>query len=114
MSSPTLPPLPESADPLTDLASVQEQPFRSQTPLIGGLIARFRQFWNSISTQWYVRPLLAQQNRFNHALLQRVQEQEARLIQQDRELSALTRDHAELTAQVVRLTRQWQEQQDQA
>jgi hypothetical protein len=97
------------ADPLQKMAQVQERPFSSTLPLIGPIVAGFRQLWNSISTQWYVRPLLEQQNQFNQILVARLQELEARLISQDQELSALTQDHGELTAQVIQLTRRLQE-----
>lgn len=49
--------------------TVTEQPFRSDTPLIGPHLARARDAFNSISTRWYVRPLLEQQNRFNAATI---------------------------------------------
>ncbi len=45
--------------------TVREQPFTSNAPLVGPLIVRVRAAWNWMSTQWYVRPLLDQQNRFN-------------------------------------------------
>ncbi len=99
-------------DPLREMALVQERPFTSNLPLIGPLVAGFRQLWNSVSTQWYVRPLLAQQNQFNQILVTRLQELEARLISQDQELSALAQDHAELTTQVIQLTRRLQEREE--
>ena len=49
---------------------IREQPFTSRLPLIGRLIAWFRERWNRISTKWYVQPLLAQQNQFNASILQ--------------------------------------------
>lgn len=91
---------------LTTQAEVMERPFSSSTPLIGPLIARFRTAWNRISTQWYVRPLLAQQNRYNRLVAERLQDVDARLIAQDRALTQLTHDAAELTAQLVQLNRQ--------
>ena len=45
--------------------TVREQPFVSHAPLVGPLLVRLRQAWNWMSTTWYVRPLLAQQNTFN-------------------------------------------------
>lgn len=48
--------------------TVHEQPFRSDAPLVGPQIAWARDSWNSVSTKWYVRPLLEQQNRFNAAV----------------------------------------------
>lgn len=53
---------------------VSEQPFVSHAPLIGPLIARFRAAWNSVSTRWYVQPMLQQQVEFNAALVRTVAE----------------------------------------
>lgn len=55
-------------------AVVHEPAFSSSTPLIGRLIVRVREMWNSVSTKWYVRPMLLQQNRFNVNVTQAVQE----------------------------------------
>ena len=61
-----LPPVPSlNLERLRQLATLQEHCFRSSIPLIGPLIARLRAAWNSVSTKWYVRPLLQQQNEFN-------------------------------------------------
>jgi hypothetical protein len=61
-----LPPVPSlNLERLRQLATLQEYCFRSSIPLIGPLIARLRAAWNSVSTKWYVRPLLQQQNEFN-------------------------------------------------
>lgn len=54
---------------LTPLAAIREQPFHSDVPLVGGLIARFRQTWNRVSTEWYVKPMIRQQSQFNETLL---------------------------------------------
>ncbi len=43
---------------------IKEQPFRSRLPFVASLRSRF----NSISTRWYVQPLLAQQVEFNGAV----------------------------------------------
>ncbi|PIE81483.1 MAG: hypothetical protein CSA11_03860 [Chloroflexi bacterium] len=39
--------------------------FHSETPLIGPLLARFRQSWNDVSTTWYVQPIVDQQTQVN-------------------------------------------------
>lgn len=44
---------------------LEEHRFRSQIPVFGRWIAKFRTFWNSIATRWYVLPLLQQQTLFN-------------------------------------------------
>lgn len=94
-------------------AEVVERPFTSPTPLIGPLLARFRSGWNSIATKWYVRPLLAQQNGFNHLVVERFGEQEerfgeqdGRLIAQDRQQTQHSHDLAEITALLTQLNRQ--------
>lgn len=44
---------------------IREIPFTSSIPVIGGLIVAVRNFWNWMSTKWYVRGLLQQQIEFN-------------------------------------------------
>lgn len=95
----------EVEDWFQDKAQIKEQPFHSEAPLIGALIARFRDLWNSVAAKWYVRPLLQQQNHFNQLVVQRLRDQELRLIEQDREQTALTHDLAELTAQLTQANR---------
>lgn len=53
---------------------VQERPFTSTLPVIGPLVARFRDLFNRISTKWYVQPLLEQQVRFNAAVVNVLQD----------------------------------------
>ncbi len=47
---------------------IKEQPFHSDTPLIGEGIVAFRRAWNNVATRWYVLPLLRQQISFNMAV----------------------------------------------
>lgn len=94
-----------SEDWLMDKADVSEQPFRSQAPVVGPLIAWVRSLWNSVATKWYVRPMLAQQNRFNRLLVERLADHEARLIEQDREQTTLTHDLADVAAQLQQTNR---------
>jgi hypothetical protein len=111
---------------LRELQTLPEYVFSSQVPLFGPLIARFRDFWNSIATKWYVGPLIRQQSEFNRVAADRFEaeavgltehatslaDHEAwlkdlagRLIDQDREHSALTHDLGEAAAQLVQLNR---------
>jgi hypothetical protein len=53
---------------------VQERPFTSPTPLIGPLLAWLRTAWNNISTKWYVRAVIQQQNEFNRLTVQQFHE----------------------------------------
>lgn len=46
-------------------ARLKEHTFTSHVRLVGPLIAWFRATWNSVSTRWYVQPLLQQQGEFN-------------------------------------------------
>jgi len=86
---------------LTGKWQIEERPFTSSTPVIGSLIVRFRQFWNNLSTTWYVRPLIQQQNQINQELAQRLtqttEELSNRLISADHDQTDLARQLAELT-----------------
>jgi hypothetical protein len=101
--------------------TLREHRFHSDVPLLGPLIARFRECSNSVSTKWYVRDLIEQQNAFNAAVVAQLRTYEDRLlnlevqidvlkqtthiegwlIQQDRQQTALIHDLAELTAQLA-------------
>jgi hypothetical protein len=72
-------PLDASLDLLREGQTLVEQPFRSRLPLIGPLISWLRTRWNNVSTTWYVRPLVAQQNRFNGDLVEHLAAQNARM-----------------------------------
>jgi len=119
----------EMNDETPDLASslallrerqlLREQPFGSQAPIVGPVIARLRAAWNSVSTKWYVRPLLQQQNEFNELAVTEIAAQAARLreleirihdhdawlVAQDREQAEFVRDLAELRLLVVQMNR---------
>ena len=86
-------------------SQIQERPFVSETAVLGGVIARFREFWNSISTKWYVRTLVQQQNEFNQLVAQSILEHDEWLIAQDHEQTMNTRDIAELTTQLIQTNR---------
>jgi GT2 family glycosyltransferase len=95
------------------LAEIREQPFRSTVPIFGRWIAAFRQRWNRISTEWYVRPMIRQQSTFNsliwHALTQSRQQQhdiEQRMALTLTEyLSGQAQEISELSREVERLKR---------
>jgi len=97
---------------LNTCSTLREHAFHSAIPVVGPLIARFRAAWNSVSTKWYVRPLIQQQSEFNMLVVQHLGETDvhldetnARLVEVDREQVALRRDVAELTQQVVQMNR---------
>jgi O-antigen biosynthesis protein len=60
--------------------NVSEQPFTSHVPVIGRLITAVRTVWNNVSTKWYVRSVVQQQNEFNY-LLVRALENHALMLQ---------------------------------
>jgi hypothetical protein len=95
------------ADPLANLWEVKERPFTSDKPIIVPLIVRLRELWNWMSTKWYVRALLEQQNRFNYRILQRLTELETHVLDfdADRERTALARDMGELRVRLTALER---------
>ncbi len=50
---------------LTARQVLEEPGFHSDVPVVGPLIAGFREAWNNVSTKWYVRLILQQQVAFN-------------------------------------------------
>jgi hypothetical protein len=119
---PSTPPV-APPDPMAHLANraiLTPQPFTSGAPIVGGFIAWFRSAWNSISTRWYLAPILQQQNELNLMLIDELRslrrdmaEQQARwpiveeisdrLIATDRDATTLAHDLAQLTAAVIQL-----------
>lgn len=91
---------PTNDDALAAKVAVTERPFVSHVPLLGKWIARFRAAWNNVSTTWYVRTLIQQQNRFNQLLVQRLQEHDARLALQDDAHLDLAADLAQLATEL--------------
>lgn len=89
---------------LTEKWQVTERPFTSNMPVIGAVIVYFRRLWNNLSTTWYVRPLLQQQNEFNHLLTQYVNELTAIDDELNGRLTAADQDQAELSRQLAELT----------
>ncbi len=74
---------------------VEEQPFRSRVPLIGRLIVAFREGWNRVSTKWYVRPLVEQQNRINLEIAARLEQRREELEAVHALLASLDREATE-------------------
>jgi hypothetical protein len=84
--------LAQSIERLREGAQVREQPFTSDTPVVGRLIVFVREKWNSVAAKWYVRPMVQQQNRFNAALIDTLQEMNRRLEQLDEWLISTDQD----------------------
>jgi hypothetical protein len=53
---------------------IREQPFVSHVPVVGPLIVAVRNFWNWMSTKWYVGAIVQQQTSFNALTVQAVRE----------------------------------------
>ena len=58
---------------------LEETAFSSEAPLIGPWIVRLREFWNWMSTKWYVRPILRQQSTVNGQIVLLLMEMDALL-----------------------------------
>lgn len=92
---------------------IQEKPFESQIPLIGTVIVKFRTIWNTLSTKWYVRHLIQQQNVINQLVVQYLSsdldklliELDERVIDNDRNVTALTRQIADVSRILVQIER---------
>jgi hypothetical protein len=82
---------------------VTERPFTSNAPLIGPLIVRLRRLWNNVSTTWYVRPLVQQQNEYNHLLRQSIHQLAEVAGELDGRLTAADQEQTELRVQVAEL-----------
>lgn len=103
-------PHPSSGSQLTDeLASkwhVEERPFVSHKPFIGPLIVFIREMWNSVSTKWFVRAILQQQNEFNEAVVRAINELDMRICDNDRDSTALAVEIAKVGYRLNRIENQ--------
>lgn len=99
----------DRSQPVT-LLELEEFQFQSHVPIIGPLIRGVRRGLYALASKWAMRYLMQQQNHINQTLAQtareyhdRLEEYDARLIDQDRDLVFLTRTLAELELR----QRQW-------
>ena len=69
--------------------SIDELTFTSGLPVLGPLIARFRDLWNGISTKWYVRYAVQQQTEFNATVVRAIQQLEGAMHILEQELQWL-------------------------
>jgi hypothetical protein len=99
----------EEQDWLLKKGTVIEQPFSSEVPIFGSLIAWFRTVWNNVATKWYVRPMLDQQNDFNRSAVKSLRDFETYSyefsLEQEREIGRLRHDLAALHLQLTHLNR---------
>jgi len=91
----------EDLEQLTNMAHIGGQPFRSTIPVIGPVVAGFRELWSRVAAKEFTLPLLDQQgaiNQFNVEQLADAREQraarDAKQIDSDRLLSELIREMA--------------------
>jgi hypothetical protein len=80
-----------------DLAEFE---FRSDVPLLGGLISRVRALWFGVAARWAVRYLAGQQEAINHQLRAILARQEETNELYVRTLVSLSEDVARLTARL--------------
>jgi hypothetical protein len=100
---------------LAHYAQLVEQPFTSNVPLLGPLIARFRTAWNNVAARWYVGQLTAQQNAYNALLAQQLALYERQLRQQAlllRELAAAAAQQEQELAELREVSGRLDEQRD--
>lgn len=64
---------------LAEAGVLREQPFISNIPLVGPIIASFRSAWNNVASRWYVNHLMTQQNNFNRMTVAQLEQYEAEL-----------------------------------
>ena len=92
---------------LEELQTLRECPFSSKLPVVGPLIAWLRHQWNQIAARWYVLQLVEQQNAFNKALVELLQEhvsaERRRLVDWQQEQLDLSLAVAEVKYEVGRL-----------
>jgi glycosyltransferase involved in cell wall biosynthesis len=89
-------------------ATLEEFTFTSTAPVVGGLVARLRDAWNSVATKWQMRPIMTQQSAFNQALVDWLARPpgtsalDTRLVANDRSQTRRARDIGLLTAEARR------------
>lgn len=82
---------PATVETLRQKAQLQEAPFTSAVPLVGSLVARFREAWHSVAGRWQLRAVIQQQNAFNALLVAHLERLDARL--QQLEEAAASQQH---------------------
>jgi hypothetical protein len=76
---------------------LEEKPFTSSVPVVGGLIVGFRNAWNSVAAKWYIRRIAQQQTRFNLLFAQLIDHLNSQLVSDSKENSEFSHDLAEMT-----------------
>jgi len=76
---------------------LEEKPFTSSVPVVGGVIVGFRSAWNSVAAKWYIRRIAQQHTRFNLLFAQLIDHLNSRLVSDSKENSEFSHDIAEMT-----------------
>ncbi len=95
----------QNMDELRRRSVWQEYQFKSQTPVVGPLIAWFRSAWHGVAGKWAIRFIAQQQSTFNLELITELSDANESMAMNDQDLVRLTRSVAELTQQVIQLQR---------
>ncbi len=83
-------------NPLAQKSQIKVESLQSAAPVIGPLVAAFRNLWGNVAARWLLVGAFRQQNEFNRLTAVQWQLLDKRLADQDRELVTLTRQVAEL------------------
>lgn len=83
-------------NPLAAKSQVHIKPLQSAAPVVGPLVAAWRNWWGNVAARWLLAGAFRQQNEFNQLTAVQWQMLDERLADQDRELVTLTRQVAEL------------------
>lgn len=105
------PPMSDPSSPDTAISRLEsrarltEPRFSSAAPLLGPALVRLRRAWNWMSTKWYVRPIVQQQNAFNAAVVDAVSDLHAQIAELEGKLETWEGTAVEVDRGVVGLTR---------
>jgi GT2 family glycosyltransferase len=97
---------------LLELWEINEPEFVSKVPILGRWIVRFRELWNSVSTKWYVRPMIIQQVKFNGAVVRALDRLQAHFWDDDALLCLLAERCGKMAARISELERQLKQKAD--
>jgi uncharacterized protein YlxW (UPF0749 family) len=98
-----------SDNSLLSKSQIKAAPLQSNAPVVGSLIAKFRNAWGAVAAKWMIAHVVSQQNEFNQLLASHLETASEQLIEQDRDLVALTRQVAEMNIAMRQLQQQVQE-----
>lgn len=85
----------DQAQPI-QFPALHEHDFYSSVPIVGPLVQLVRRFLYGLAARWGVLAVIHQQTQINQRIAAYLQEYEARLVDQDRDLAYLARTVAEL------------------